>query len=158
MSKYLVFPRQDGKVSVLAPCSPLRQGETEADRLARVAAKAVRDGIVPDVAYTTVEAADLPADRYFRDAWEVGVQGVTVNLDKARGIHKANLLRERDKKLAGLRDQLEAAEDRGDVVTELQLRARRADLRNLDNLDLNSLTTADAIKGFVPAVLARQDG
>jgi hypothetical protein len=58
MNQRIIYPNDDGGVSILIPT-----GELE---LAEVARKDVPAG----VAYKIVDVADIPTDRTFRGAWE----------------------------------------------------------------------------------------
>jgi hypothetical protein len=58
MNQRIIYPNDDGGVSVLIPTSELE--------LAEVARKDVPAG----VAYKIVDVADIPSDRTFRGAWE----------------------------------------------------------------------------------------
>jgi hypothetical protein len=70
----IIFQNDSGGVSVIVPTGELPIEE--------VAAKDVPEG----VPYEIVDAADIPSDRYFRNAWVANGAAVDVDLDKAKDI------------------------------------------------------------------------
>lgn len=62
MSKRIIFPKDDGGVAILIPTEEYLASHT----LEELAAKDVPAG----KPYKIIDAADIPADRTFRDAWE----------------------------------------------------------------------------------------
>jgi hypothetical protein len=68
----IIFQNESGGVSVIVPT-----GSVEL---------ALKD-VPPGVPYEIVSAADIPSDRYFRDAWVIGMDGcVEHDLDQCRDI------------------------------------------------------------------------
>lgn len=111
MQQVIVFQNKSGGVSV---CAPTGEISIEA-----VLAKDVPVGANARV----VTRESLPnADGDFFDAWELGVHGVTVNLDKARDITKNRLRRERAPLLAAqdvaFQRALETGADTSEIVAE----------------------------------------
>ena len=70
----IIFQNESGGVSVIIPTGELPIEE--------VAAKDVPEG----VPYEIVDAADIPSDRYFRNAWVANGAAVDVDLDQAKSI------------------------------------------------------------------------
>lgn len=62
MDKRIIFPKDDGGVAILIPTEEYLASHT----LEELAAKDVPAG----KPYKIIDAADIPADRTFRDAWE----------------------------------------------------------------------------------------
>ena len=68
----IIFQTESGGVAVIVPT-----GSVEL---------ALKD-VPPGVPYSIVDAADIPSDRYFRDAWVIGMDGcVEHDLDQCRAI------------------------------------------------------------------------
>jgi len=66
--KKIVYTNSDGQLCVVHPApQAMLDGETEAEFVARIAAKDVPQGFVFEI----VEASDIPTDRTFRNAWEI---------------------------------------------------------------------------------------
>jgi hypothetical protein len=70
----IVYPTPDGGVAVIIPAGELPIEE--------VAAK----DVPPGVPYEIVDEADIPSDRYFRNAWVMGDCCVEHDLDKCKEI------------------------------------------------------------------------
>ena len=68
----IIYQNESGGVAVIVPT-----GSVEL---------ALKD-VPPGVPYEIVEATDIPSDRYFRDAWVIGMDGcVEHDLDQCRAI------------------------------------------------------------------------
>lgn len=72
--KRIIYQNETGGVSIIIPTGELSIEE--------VAAKDVPEG----VAYEIVDKADIPSDRYFRNAWVMGDCCVEHDLDKCKEI------------------------------------------------------------------------
>ena len=72
--KRIIYPTPEGGVAVIIPTGELPIEE--------VAAKDVPEG----VPYEIVDEADIPSDRYFRNAWVMGDCCVEQDLDKCKEI------------------------------------------------------------------------
>lgn len=70
----IIYPTPEGGVAVIIPTGELP--------LEEVAAKDVPEG----VPYQIVDEADIPSDRYFRNAWVMGDCCVEHDLDKCKEI------------------------------------------------------------------------
>ena len=90
----------------------------------------IADKDVPDgVPYSIVEDSTIPTDQSFRDAWKgvgIGTTGATITEDitKAKEIHKTNIRRAREPKLAELdvefQKALETSVDTTTIVASKQ--------------------------------------
>jgi hypothetical protein len=69
--KRIIYPTPDGGVAVIIPAVSVEQ-----------ALKDVPEG----VAYEIVDEADIPADRYFRNAWVLGDCCIEQDLDKCKAL------------------------------------------------------------------------
>jgi len=74
MNPRIIYPTPEGGVAVIIPTGELPIEE--------VAAKDVPEG----VPYEIVDEADIPSDRYFRNAWVMGDCCVEHDLDKCKEI------------------------------------------------------------------------
>jgi len=73
----VIYTTAEGTVAVVVP--------TGEKSIEEVAAKDVPEGAT----YQIIDGADIPSDRYFRDAWVAGKGKVDIDLDKAKQIgHK----------------------------------------------------------------------
>lgn len=141
-----------GNLAVMVPAETAPQGESQLDHVRRIAARDVPSG----VAWEIVDAANFPADRTYRGAWKREGNGVKEDLAKAKEIHRANLLKQRDGKLLMMRDQVEVALDDGDNARVAHLRNKRKALRSLEakiDADLAGIATVGALKNYRPLEL-----
>ena len=72
--KRIIYQNETGGVSIIIPTGELP--------IEKVAAKDVPEG----VHYEIVDEADIPSDRYFRNAWVMGDCCIEHNLDKCKEI------------------------------------------------------------------------
>lgn len=109
MAKRIVFTRPDGGVSIVSP-SPrfLATFNTEADGLAAVKAK---DVPVDAVDVVTINAADMPADRTFRDAWRQAAGVFSIDMPKAQIIQTSRIDAARREKARDLIEREMMGED-----------------------------------------------
>ena len=70
----VIYTTAEGTVAVVVP--------TGEKSIEEVAAKDVPEGAT----YQIIDGADIPSDRYFRDAWVSGKGKVDIDLDKAKQI------------------------------------------------------------------------
>lgn len=69
MNQRIIYPTDEGGVAVIIPAPECLQEHT----IDEIAAKDVPTG----KPYKIVDAADIPSDRTFRNAWEVDVSTLT---------------------------------------------------------------------------------
>lgn len=103
--------------------------------------------------YETVDASVIPADRYFREAWERSGATVVVNLVKARLFRKKELEALRRAKLALADFFFNRADDEGLVVKKAFWKNRRISLRTLEGTMqglLDAITDPKVLKSYVP--------
>ena len=132
-------------------------GETDDEFAARIQAKDVPAGAT---GVRIIDVADLPNDRYFRNAWADNGTAIRIPITGARGVHKQRLMERRDAVMPKLRDKIEAAEDAGDAVLLVSLKAKRAALRNIAtkiNTDLSAINTLAGIKAYAPTEITEQE-
>lgn len=122
--KCLTYTNADGGLSIVHPVA--RDGETEAETLARVAARSVP----PGVAYSIVDVGSLPARR-FRGAWRHGGGRIRVDVSAAREIVLAETRKERSARLAATDAEKSRLDDVGTDDERRELAAKRKTLRDL---------------------------
>lgn len=125
--------------------------ETEDAFVARI-----RDKDVPADATDVqiVEAAAIPADRTFRNAWKAGVGIITHDMDKAREIHKDNLRRMRAPRLAALDVAYQRADESGDIAEKQRIAAEKQKLRDVTaDPRIAAATDIAELKITIPEVL-----
>lgn len=144
MMKKIVYTGSDGGVCIVHPApkqdlekvlGPLTQQEYEAH---------IRERSIPHDAINpiSIEDADIPSDRYFRDAWRQDGKVIGVDMDKARTIHMKHIRKLRDKALEKL--DIETMKGK-DVQKEKQK------LRDLpQTFDLTKAETPEALKNLIP--------
>jgi len=129
--KVIAFTELDGSVTYVTPVDKTKT-------LAEVVAKSVPDGIE----YKIIEAADLPQDRYFRNAWCIEGGKVVVDMPKARDVHMKEIRKKRDAKIKVL-----------DIETMkgLDVQAEKQVLRDLPaKIDLTTAETPEDLKAIWP--------
>lgn len=99
--------------------------------------------------YRLIDAADLPEDRYFRDAWTLGETGLVVDIEKAKEVQRAEWRRLRKPKLAALDLAFMRALEQGEPTAEI-VAAKNA-LRDVTDTELSG--TLEEIKATIPAIL-----
>ena len=85
--KRIIYTRPDGGVSVVVPAPDfVAEFKTEADALA-----VIQSGVQASATNVAVcDAADIPADRMFRNAWRRSIAGppmISIDMPAARAIH-----------------------------------------------------------------------
>lgn len=149
----IVYTNSEGGTSI---CTPVvsrddPEGFSEDDALKR----AYKD-IPPDATNVhVVEFVELPQDRYFRNAWSTDGKAVSVDMDKARSIHKDRLRAMRAPKLAALDVDYDKADESGDATAKKAIAAKKQALRDVTkDAAIAAATTPDELKAAIPAVLA----
>ena len=100
------------------------------------------NGDVRDASSLTV-----PADRTFRGAWQFNGAAVEIDMAAARDIHRDNLRREREPKLAALDvDYMKALEQGGDTAA---IAAQKQALRDITaDARIEAAATPDELKAL----------
>lgn len=126
-TKRIVYARPDGGVSVVCPAPAARKpNESLAKFVARISAKVVPNDAVN---IEIIEAADLPSNREFRNAWEKPGVGVTISFAKAQTIARRILTRLVRQEMALLDDRRVQAEIEDDTTLVGQIDARKTALQ-----------------------------
>jgi len=108
----------------------------------------------PGLVAREISTADLPSDRYFRNAWKD--DGVTIDIDmvKAQPIHMKWIRKARDAKLKELDIDFMRAVEASDTVEQKRIADLKQVLRDIpQNFDLARVTTPEDLKALWPAEL-----
>jgi hypothetical protein len=150
----IVYTNSEGGISI---CTPVvsrddPEGFTDDDALKRALAK----DIPADATNVhVVEFTDLPQDRYFRNAWSTDGKAVSVDMDKARAIHKDRLRSMRAPKLAALDVDYDKADEAGDAAAKKAVADKKQALRDVTkDAAIAAATTPDELKAVIPEALA----
>ena len=148
----IIFTRPDGGLSVVTPVINTlleHKNFTDADAEQRAWGKLPADAINPRWA----DAAEIPLDRVFRDAWEDN-GGVKVNMQKAREIHRAHLRALRAPLFAALDTEYLRADERGDITAKGQISIKKQALRDVTkDPSIEAAVTPDELVAVVPESL-----
>lgn len=150
MSKRIIYI-ENGMVNIVQPIyKEQRAAETEDEFLARIAAKAVPQGITSGV----IDKSIIPTDRTFRNAWDFIDQAITVDMSKAREIHRAHVRRVRATRLAELDVQYQRADETGNAAEKALIIAKKQTLRDLPaDPAIEAATTPEQLKATWPLIL-----
>lgn len=148
--KKIAYTKPDGGLSVMIPVFNTfgeAEGFTEADAEQRAWDTLPKDAIEPRF----VTDADIPTDRTFRNAWK---NDLTVDMVKAREIHKDHLRRLRKPKMEALDVEFMRAVERGDAVAQAAIAAKKQALRDV-TIDprIMSAATPEELKAVMPDAL-----
>lgn len=125
--------------------------ETEDEFIARIRAKDV-PADATDV--QIVDAAAIPADRTFRNAWKHDKGTVSVDMVKATGIYKDKLRELRAPKLAALDADYMKALESGDTAKMQTVATKKQALRDVTaDPGLTAAKTPDELKAVIPGIL-----
>lgn len=150
----IIFTRPDGGLSVVHPViNTLGEidGFTEEEAEARAWAKLPKDAINPRF----VEAADIPTDRTFRNAWEDTGAKIQPNMPKARSIHRDRIRELRKPKLEALDAAYLRADEIGDIALKASISLKKQALRDAPQYTaIDAATTPEELKVAVPPILS----
>jgi hypothetical protein len=157
-TQLVAIARADGGLTILQLVTKERRnGETVWEQeptdeaIAAVIAKADLDC----VSWRRITAADIPADRYFRNAWTDGGAAIAVDMPKARDIHRDRMRQARQPRLAALDIEYQRADERGDAAAKADIAARKQALRDVTaDPAIEAAKTPEDLHAVWPAVLA----
>jgi hypothetical protein len=108
--------------------------------------------VPPGVSRAVIDRDQLPADRYFRDAWEYdGPRGVKVNVEKAKEVQRNVWRRMRQPKLEALDLEVMKAVERGDAKRRREVSDQKQALRDVTTEPLPD--DLDGIRATIPEIL-----
>ena len=103
------------------------------------------------VSHKEVEESDIPTDRTFRNALK---DDLTIDMSKAREIHKEKLRRLRGPLLAALDVAYQRADEENDQTKKDEIAAKKDALRDVTNDPaIDSAQTPEELKAVIPEVL-----
>lgn len=106
---------------------------------------------LPIAGWRVLKDEEIPEDRTFRNAWKDTPKGITVDMAKAREIHKNRLRSKRAPLLAALDTQYMRADEEGNAAEKNRIAKRKQELRDLtaDSSIARAKTPAD-LKAAIP--------
>lgn len=137
----IIYTTPDGGVAVVIPSGNLP--------IDQVLAKDVPDGVTGLI----VEAADIPSDRSFRNAWKRNGRKVEHDMTKAREIHRDRIREARAPKLAELDVAMQREQEKPNPNTA-SITANKQALRDAPAAAaIDAAATIDALKQTWDAAL-----
>lgn len=133
----------DGQTRIVIPA-----GEPTSDEeLTALAEQLVPSG----VPYRIVDATEIPTDRYFRNAWK---DDLSVDMVKARNIHRDKLRALRAPKLDKLDVEYMRADEAGDAAKKTDIATKKQQLRDVTaDPAIEAAATPEDLKAVRPAIL-----
>lgn len=127
--------------------------ETEEEFVARIAVKDVPERL----SFFIVDAAAIPQDRTFRNAWEHdGNGGVRHNMIKARDLQRERLRVMRAPLLAALDVEYQRADETGDTAAKRRIVARKEELRAItEHAEIAAARTPEQLKTAALSIIGR---
>ena len=139
MNQRIIYQNADGGVSIIIPTGEIP--------IEDVIAKDVPAG----VEYSVVDEADIPSDRYFREAWKIGDTGVEIDVESAKDIQRDKWREARAPKLAALDVEYIRAVEQEDPVRQSLIATEKQALRDVTATPLPD--DIDGIKETWPSIL-----
>jgi hypothetical protein len=145
MMNVIVYTRPDGGVSIVHPAPGARRPkETEAEFVERILQKDATNVRI-------IDKSEVPSDRTFRNAWKADL---TVDMPKAREIHRERLRRMRAPLLAALDVEYDKADERGDLLAKQEIAAKKQALRDVTaDPAIEAARTPAELKAVIPEAL-----
>jgi hypothetical protein len=113
--------------------------------------------LLPIAGWRRLEDGDLPADRTFRLAWKDSSDGITVDMPKAREIHRQHLRVQRAPLLDALDVEYIRADEAGDTASKKRIAKRKQELRDVtDDPAIAKAKTPDELKAVMPPALGEK--
>lgn len=141
MDKIVVY-ELDGKVHVLHPAPQARmENEGETAFLTRV----IKKDVPPAATNVSIRLlSEKPTDRTFREAWN---HDLSVDMGKAREIHRDRMRQLRQPMLSALDVEYMRADEAGDAAQKLEIIKRKQQLRDVTKHPaIESASTPDDLK------------
>ena len=100
------------------------------------------------------EIVAVPADRSFRNAWEYGPTGISVNMTKARDLHRESMRQARAPLLTKLDVNYIRADESGKEIDKRTIVAHKQSLRDVTkDAGIDAAQTPDDLKKVWPSIL-----
>lgn len=155
MSAIVVIRRADNGVSVCHLAA-----EADPDVVVAKWALTADSSWLPIVGHAVADSSQLPASRRWRNAWRVSGGNIVTPLPAARALRKAELLREREERVAKVLRRLRTAEARGNATLAVALRDRLLALEDVDaTVDAQLAAVADlaTLNAWKPTEMVPED-
>lgn len=165
MDKVVIINNGDGTCGIIVPAPdmfvagsktrslvPELDNSTDVEVLDWIIAKDVPDGRE----HRIVDRANLPVDRYFRNAWtdDNNTDTVDVDMEKARNIQMTNIRKVRNEKLQALDIATMKALSLGDSEQATDIESQKQVLRDIpQTFDLSVYETPEDLKEAMPEEL-----
>lgn len=158
--KVITYTRADGGISIVSLSRRALSALVSEKVTEEQAAAILQQKVVPTNA-TDVQHCDqsqIPTDRRYRDAWESDLSGsgnpITVNMTKARAIHRDRLRAARPSRFAELDAKWMKAVATNDGTEATRCEAQRQTLRDLpQNPAIDAAATPEELMALWPAEL-----
>ena len=118
---------------------------TDANIGAEIMRSAFDEAKLPPKSWRRINAADVPSDRSYRDAWTDDGRAIVHDMPKARAIHLARLRKQRDARLAELDGPWMRATGQRDTAEADRVEAERQELRDLPSRIASALDAAETV-------------
>ena len=146
----IIYTNAEGGVSIVTPV----------DNCGLTLQEIIDRSVPPNTPHTVVEDDELPADRTYRNSWEIGQDRRTIvhNTDKAKAIHRDIIRAARAERFKVLDVQYTRADERGPAgnADKLAIARERQALRDAtDHPGIDAATTPEELKRVWPAELGR---
>lgn len=161
MNEVIVYTTKDGQETHIVAPAPRFVEESKAKGMSdQEILNYILIADVPSDAQTVevIDRSVVPQDRTFRNAWKqtADLQGVEVDMPKAREIHMEKIRRVRDEKFAPLdQDWMKAMGQKDQTEADL-VEAKRQKLRNIPQIvqsDVDVAKTPEDLKAIWPPEL-----
>jgi translation elongation factor EF-G len=139
MNKVIIYTSPDGNLCVVHPAPDIS--------LEEVIACSVPEGVEAQV----IDAADLPQDRYFRNAWKNNDTGIEIDVPAAQEVQRNQWRKLRKAKLADLDMEVMKAMEKGDTKRRNEIAEMKQALRDVTLSPLPN--TLEEIKTTIPEIL-----
>lgn len=107
--------------------------------------------------WSRIEEAGIPADRAFRNAWAASGGRISVDMEKARGIHRDRIRVARKPLLAALDVEYHRADERGDAGGKSDVASRKQALRDATaDPAIAAAKTPEELSAVWPAALQQR--
>ena len=145
----IAYTQEDGTVAIVTPAPEfIAQGGT-VEQLAR---KSIPLG----THFEEMDVADVPKDRYFRNAWRLGAplsKSIEIDRPKAEAIHMNKLREIRDEKLKAEDIEYQKAIEFRDDAKMNAIANRKKKLRDMPlDVDFSGMSL-DELKAYIPEIL-----
>jgi hypothetical protein len=146
----IAYTQEDGSVAIVMP-TPEFCACPDSDVY-----KLARKSMPLGTHFEVLDVADIPTDRYFRNAWRLGAplsKSIDIDEKRAREIHVANLRITRGEKLKEQDIEYQKALELNDTVKMQSIASKKQKLRDMPGeVDFSGLSLQE-LKDYTPSIL-----